>query len=219
MSSLKETSAKPVRSWRGVNAEERVALRRERLMAAGLEVYASNGYANAKVQQICLEAGLTARYFYESFEDKEDLLNALVDTIFEDALAATAPVFEDLDRPIEDVAREALGEFLESLMGDPRRARVMLLESVGVSAKTEERRRAQFANLRNLLREVGVSMLGDEAPSFEDADMTARALVGVTVELLISFVLGEIDVDRDRLTDHLVQIFTTAAPIQSRGRE
>jgi AcrR family transcriptional regulator len=186
-------------------------------MEAGLEVYARNGYANAKVRQICSEAGLTERYFYESFDDKEDLLIELVDAIFEDALDATAPELKNLDRPLEEVVRKALGDFLESLIGDQRRARVMLLESVGVSTKTEQRRRAQFANLRDLLREAGVSILGDQAPSFEDADMTARALVGVTVELLISFLLGEIDVDRDRLTDHLVQLFTTAAPIQSGG--
>jgi AcrR family transcriptional regulator len=202
-----------------VNAEERVELRRARLVEAGLEVYAESGYANAKVQQICLAAGLTQRYFYESFDDKEDLLIALIDVIFEDAIAATAPELENLDRPLEEVVRKALGDFLDSLIGDPRRARVMLIESVGVSAKTEQRRRAQFAKLRDLLREVGVSMLGDQAPSFDDADMTARALVGVTVELLISFVLGEIDVDRERLTDHLVQIFTTTAPIQSGGLE
>lgn len=188
-------------------------------MDAGLEVYARSGYANAKVRQICQQAGLTERYFYQSFDDKEHLLIALVDAIFEDALAAMAPQLENLDRPLEEVARKALDDFLESLIGDPRRARVMLIESVGVSTKTEQRRRAQFGNLRELLHNAGVSLLGDQAPSHEDADMTARALVGVTVELLISFVLGEIDVDRERLTDHIVQIFTTTAPIQSGGHK
>ncbi|MBJ7458038.1 MAG: TetR/AcrR family transcriptional regulator [Thermoleophilaceae bacterium] len=186
-------------------------------MEAGLEVYARDGYANAKVKQICLQAGLTERYFYQSFDDKEDLLIALVDSIFDDALEATSPALENLARPLDEVVREALGDFLESLIGDPRRARVMLLESVGVSTRTELRRRAQFSRFRDLLRDVGVSVLGERAPSFDDADMTARALVGVTVELLVSFLLGEINVDRERLTDYLVQIYTTAAPIQSGG--
>ena len=96
----------PVRPWRGVSAEDRTSERHERLMEAGLDVFASTGYAACSVREVSRAAGLTERYFYESFENREALLTALADRIVGDFLAAAAPalplVAQDLSRAVDE---------------------------------------------------------------------------------------------------------------------
>ena len=62
------------RIWGARTGDERRAERRERIIRAAIKVYGQHGYHRASVKAICLEAGLTERYFYESFVNNEDLL-------------------------------------------------------------------------------------------------------------------------------------------------
>src|SRR4029077_5184552 len=57
----------PQRAYGGVSAEDRIAARRAKLLDAGLELFGTRGYATTGVKDVCREAGLTDRYFYESF--------------------------------------------------------------------------------------------------------------------------------------------------------
>ncbi len=66
-----------LRRYGGRGGEERRAERRERLLDAGLACYGEVGYHAATVRLICARAGLTERYFYESFANGEDLLCAV----------------------------------------------------------------------------------------------------------------------------------------------
>ena len=58
-----------------------VALDRRRI-EAGIELFGTRGYANTPVKAICEEAGLTERYFYEAFDDREDLLDEIFTAVF-----------------------------------------------------------------------------------------------------------------------------------------
>ena len=51
--------------------------RRERLLDAALRVYGTRGYHSTTVKAVCDAAGLTERYFYESFPNGEALFLAL----------------------------------------------------------------------------------------------------------------------------------------------
>lgn len=215
MSTLLSDPKVPHRPWRGVDAADRVTVRREKLLAAGLAVFAREGYAGAKVQTICLEAGLTQRYFYESFASKEELLGALVERIASDGLAAIAEALAVTERPVPELARDGLKALIDNLVTDPRRGSVLLVESVGVSAEIEALRRAHFAQLSELTREVGIAALAEAAPPRLDADLTARAMVGSTIELLVALVRGEISISTDRVAAHLVLMFEATAPIVS----
>ena len=54
--------------------EQRTAERRERFLEAGLNIFGNEGFHAATVRKICKEAGLTDRYFYESYSSMEALL-------------------------------------------------------------------------------------------------------------------------------------------------
>lgn len=74
------TSEPPrTRPYRGVPADQRRARRRAALMEAGLELLGTRGWAATTVRQVCAEAGLNDRYFYENFPDRDALLLAIID--------------------------------------------------------------------------------------------------------------------------------------------
>src|SRR5882757_8998724 len=71
----------PDRRYRGSSAEERRAQRREQFLRAAVRVYGEEGYRRATVRAVCEAAGLTERYFYESFANSEALLVASFEAV------------------------------------------------------------------------------------------------------------------------------------------
>lgn len=59
------------RRYSGQSFEDRQAERRYKLIHAAVQVAGRVGLEGASVAAICAEAGLTARYFYESFPTRE----------------------------------------------------------------------------------------------------------------------------------------------------
>ncbi|MBI5104391.1 MAG: helix-turn-helix transcriptional regulator, partial [Solirubrobacterales bacterium] len=72
------------RVYGGMTPAERRARRRAQLLEAGLEVFARRGWARATVADVCRAAGLSQRYFYEQFADREGLFLAITDRIAEE---------------------------------------------------------------------------------------------------------------------------------------
>src|SRR5258707_5635446 len=75
----------PRNPYGGVSARARVASRRDRLLAAGLELFGTQGYLCTTIDQVCAEAGLTKRDFFESFRSCEELLCALLRSLWVEA--------------------------------------------------------------------------------------------------------------------------------------
>ena len=70
------TATSVKRRYRGSSTEERRAVRRQQLIDAAIQVYGEYGYRHSGVKQVCDAAGLTQRYFYESFGHSDELLIA-----------------------------------------------------------------------------------------------------------------------------------------------
>lgn len=65
------------RTYGGASPAERTRERRARLLEAGLALYGTQGFAATSIDAVCAEAGLSKRYFYESFGSAEELLTAV----------------------------------------------------------------------------------------------------------------------------------------------
>src|SRR5947209_17600727 len=78
----------------GVEAGERQASRRKRLLEAGLDLLGREGWHAFTVRAVCARAKLGPRYFYESFPDRDALMVAILDQLAQEgagrALAAVA---------------------------------------------------------------------------------------------------------------------------------
>src|SRR6202166_921497 len=65
--------------FKGVSADDRRIDRRNRLVRAAFAIAGTEGAGALGVGRVCLAAGLTKRYFYESFATLADLESAVVD--------------------------------------------------------------------------------------------------------------------------------------------
>jgi AcrR family transcriptional regulator len=206
-------SAELVRPWRGVSAEQRVAARRQRLLAAALEVFATRGFHASKVRDVCREAGLTERYFYESFDDKEALLGALGEQIAADFVTAATPSLGLIDRDPDAAIGGAARAVVHSLTDDPRRARILFVEVVGVSPALEDRRRAVIGSLVDVIRAAVAQVFGGWARESVEVELVARAVVGAAAELLVAYVRREMVLGQDDLIEHLGNVLMRARPV------
>jgi AcrR family transcriptional regulator len=186
-----------------VSAQARVAARRDRLLAAGLQLFGTQGYPRTTIDQVCAEAGLTKRYFYESFRSCEDLLGALVRSLWVEAaqrgMAAVAAA------PAESYAqvRQGVGAVVGYYTGDVRRGRVAFLESVGISDRIEGQRREYVGVFTTLLQSYAGELLGELAPPEQAMRLHAGALVGAGSELVTEYLLGTAAISPAELADYL----------------
>jgi AcrR family transcriptional regulator len=112
------------RLYGGQSQEARVAERRDKLMQAAAVLYGRAGATGASVTAICAEAGLTPRYFYESFTSREGLLLAVFGEVCE-RLVAQVTAAVDPTAPTDS----ALTAFFRLLAEHPDLARVFLVET------------------------------------------------------------------------------------------
>ncbi len=115
--------AREKRRYSGQSFEDRQTDRRARLVRAALEVAGRFGLEGTSVAAICAEAGLTARYFYESFPSR-DAIFVEAYRLAQDELLDDIAAFKAAKDPIA----AALTGFFTVLKSHPGAARVFLLD-------------------------------------------------------------------------------------------
>jgi AcrR family transcriptional regulator len=111
------------RRYSGQSFEDRQAERRARLIRAAVQVAGRMGLEGASVAAICAEAGLTARYFYESFPTREAIFVEAYRAVQDELLARIAEAHGS-----GDAARRALTGFFTAIRSRPELARVFLID-------------------------------------------------------------------------------------------
>jgi AcrR family transcriptional regulator len=194
------------RSYGGASADERAAERRTKMMDAGLRVIGEVGYNATTVRAICAEAGLTERYFYESFENSEDLLCAVYARIIEDTKQRALKALLGARRDPEAMARAVLGLYFQ-ICRDPNVARVMLFEVLGVSARVDRLYRQAMEDFAELIRNS--VQMDDRVQHLQKLDqgMLSAALVGAVVQIAMRWVLGGYKQSLDSVVTSAYTIF------------
>ena len=114
------------RPYRGVSATDRRHQRRQRLIDAGLQLFGTRGIAAVGIVDVCAEAGLTKRYFYENFASIDALAEAVFEHVTGNLVAMVAPAIEiGAGRD----PRPALTVYIRALLSDPRVVRLLAVES------------------------------------------------------------------------------------------
>ena len=193
------------RLYRGIEPSERHAQRRERLLQAGLEVFGTSGYASSSIRAVGAAASLNTRYFYESFSDREDLLYHVYKRIVGEVAAAVVEVTAQAET-IEEKAYAGLRVSWTILTEDPRKARVLALEVVGVSDRLERFRRENRHAFADLLLANSRPITGELLRL--DPVLTARSLMGAVLDLLVDWINGDLDATVEEIVDHFTRLFT-----------
>lgn len=126
------------RRYRGSSAEDRRLKRRQRLLDAALRVYGTRGYRSTTVKAVCKAAGLTERYFYESFPNSEALFLALYKDVSVTALERIRIAGELAGEDPAAQARAMIGAYYANLPDSPACSRVYVVEAFNVSPAAKE---------------------------------------------------------------------------------
>ena len=188
-----------VRPYRGVDAADRLAERRRRLLDAGLDLLGAGEQdpAELTVRAICAQAGLGVRYFYESFSDKDDFVGAVFDSVVADLATTTQAAVASA--PPEEQARAGMANIVRSIAADARVGR--LLFSVELSNTVIVRKRAEstalFAGL--LFQHAGALGAGDD----DRTRARAHVAVGGVGQTISAWLSGDVDLEPDELVEQL----------------
>jgi len=198
------------RRYRGLSVAERRAQRRERLLEAGLELFGTQGYAGSSIRAVSAAASLNSRYFYESFTSREDLLYHVYQRAVRDIATAVIEATAKAET-VEDQAREGLRASWMVLTGDRRKARVIVIEVVGVSERLERLRRENRHAFADILVNNAMSIAEEGIQLRMDPVLTARSLMGAAMEVLVDWIHGDVSASPEEIVEHLTKMYTAVA--------
>src|SRR5580704_2073366 len=183
--------------FKGVSADDRRIDRRNRLVGAAFEIAGTEGAAALGVGRVCQAAGLTKRYFYESFASLTELESAVVDH----AIAVMSERVAPFRPPAPSGSPQRwLTAFVGALVDDQCLARVLLAETHG----------GVLSPFRHQIIDVAVAGM---APTGSDpqADLRARLVaysqIGTLSELCLAWHQGQLAMERAALVDVLADLF------------
>lgn len=204
------TTSAQGRVYGGVDPETRKAERRLRFIAAGIQIIGRAGYRAATVRALCAEAGLTDRYYYESFANTEELLLAVVAHLTDRARSRVAQAAAAAGTDPEAIARAALGAYFQEVQ-DPLYGRITLTEVLGVSEAVD---RAYTENMRQFATYL-VALARPLAPGIRlgkaDEEIVGIALSGAVVMAAAGWMLQGYPYSLKRMVDNSMTVLLGTA--------
>jgi AcrR family transcriptional regulator len=176
------------RSFRGVSADQRRDERRARLVLAAIKLFGTHGFHRTTVRDVCLEAKLTERYFYESFTNLAALFAVVHAQINHGLRDSTMRAVMSGTREPLAMAEAALRVYLEYLCEDLPRARILLIESVAIGDGVLQKADTSRRDFAALLRGFCEFLYPSAASQGLRLDMIANGLIGATNYLAYDWV-------------------------------
>ena len=186
-----EPSTEEGRPWRGQSPQERRDARRRRLLDAALELFGTTGYAATSLTALCAKAGVSPRHFYELYPGREQLMADLYDEIVLETARLVRQAQEEAPLQADVRITAGLRAALAYQTDDPRRARILHLEAVGVSPWLEQHRRRVIAMFAEATVEQYERLVADGQLVDRPFRQVATALIGAFDELLVHWLLTE----------------------------
>ena len=194
------------RTYGGVSAEDRRSGRRARLVDSALDLVGERGVSAVTAEAVCAKAGLTKRYFYESFTDRDQLLRALVDDLFVDVQAAIALTLAATPADVGSRIGATVRALVDTLAGDRRRSR--LYAEAGAHDALRTRREEALEDYATLLM-VDVLQVDPGDPHHR---LRARLVVAGTTDVVSHWFAGDLALSRDELVADVTDIGLALTP-------
>lgn len=203
---MSDTSS--ARPYRWVEAAERLATRRNRLLAAGLDLLGDQrpDISAVTVRGVCRRAGLAARYFYESFTDKDEFVSCVFDWVVAELAATTQAAVATV--PADEQTRAGIANIVRTITDDARVGR--LLFSTQLADPVVVRKRAESSALFAMLsgQHVGNAL---QVPANDRIKAAAHFVVGGVGQTISAWLAGDVRLEPDELVDHLAALLDELA--------
>lgn len=196
------------RRYGGIDPQERQRQRRTKLIDAGLAVFGEQGYHHSTVRDVCKQAQLTSRYFYENFDSMEALFKAVYTMVSRELMQTTIMALASCQPDPEKLAEASLRNFLEFIRQDPHRARVALIDAFnvgeGMSLLTDKASQ-DFAHLiAGFMHQMFPKLDAQGKLSFT---MLANGLVGANTRIATQWVADRCKAPVDEVLFNTLTIF------------
>lgn len=152
---------------------------RKRILAAALFMFGHHGYHRTTVPMIVAKASSSTGSFYFHFRNKEDVFSAALQSIGDSIAAAlNAAIAAATDPQLQ--MRAAVERLLRYLAEKPGDARILIVESSGLTQRLERIRRAIISSHCRSV-EQALTQLSAVLPPI-DPSVAARCWVGAVYE-------------------------------------
>jgi AcrR family transcriptional regulator len=165
-------------------AAVRKEARRKLILDAATRLFGNSGYHAATVPMIAAEAHSSIGSFYAHFRNKEDVFAAVLETLGEKVSELIRQARATQPDPLPGIRRAVESIFLY-LAQNPLEARILIVESSGLTPRLEQVRRGLIREHAGLV----CQMLELVAASFslDRPAIAARCLVGSVFESLYNW--------------------------------
>jgi AcrR family transcriptional regulator len=203
-----QLSAVKERQFKGMSLTQRKQARREKLIEAGIEAYGTHGFFSVTVKDICTEAKLTERYFYESFKKSENLFQTiflqLVEQLQQTLMKA---IMQASPEPIQMIDA-GLNAFFSMLEDDPRTARIiyidaMLVQELHNHATIQE----TMGRFDRMIHAFVTLMMPHMHLSEKEISLIATGLNGYVTQIAVRWVVGGFNLPREEVVRACKTVF------------
>lgn len=190
--------------YNGLSAEDRVARRRERLLQVGLDILGAHDRpGDLTLRNVCQQAGLSQRYFYESFSDKDEFAADIYDWSVQEL--ANSIQLAVANAPLEEKLRAGIGELVRGIEADSRLGRLLFSPNQFNPALLHKRYGSTQVFVELLAEHIREATPADQHGS---VPLAAEFIVGGVAQIVASWVNGTTVSDPDILIENLVQFLT-----------
>ncbi|HSV41326.1 MAG TPA: TetR/AcrR family transcriptional regulator [Nocardioidaceae bacterium] len=201
--------AQDTQRWHGSTAGERTAERRRQLLDAGFRLLGGEGAAAVTVRGVTRTSGVSPKYFYDSFPDRETLLIAVWDEQYAELRVVVDAAVNNAPGDFSSRMRAALLATADWLVEVPARGRAMLRETMAddLLRRHARKRLPELVVETAVLSDDGGVLLGSLPP--ERLSTSVTALSGAIVNLFLEWTGGGLQISREQLVDEVL-VFTGA---------
>ena len=180
------------RQFKGLSMAERQQARREKLIEAGIQAYGTHGFFSVTVKDICTEAKLTERYFYESFKKSEHLFQTiflkLIDELQQNVMQAMMQASSDPKKMIE----AGLTALLTTLRDNPRMARIIYIDAMLVQELHNQATiHETMGRFDRMIQAFVMLMMPNLSRSEQEISLVSTGLNGYVTQIAIRWVMSD----------------------------
>lgn len=196
-----ESSPSKSRTYSGVPAEERTRLRRERLVAAATEVFGRVGYAQATMRNICVEARLAERYFYESFDSTKAIFETVCRAQIDQMILRIGEAMAQSPVMDKDFVESGMRAFLQFVHEDPRRVQIVLIDGVWMDQMRVREGKSELVGYGRVIRNLTQGIHPDLAREI-NVEMAASGLIGMAIHTAIDWARTDFQMGLEDVLKH-----------------
>ena len=197
-----KSAQKPVkeRQFKGLSLAERKQARREKLIEAGIQAYGTHGFFSVTVKDICNEAKLTERYFYESFQKSEQLFQSIFLKQIEILQSTMMQAIVSASPNPRKMVTAGLSALFNLLKNDPRLARIIYIDATLVQELHKQAIIRETMNKFDRMIQAFVMSLMPQIPQAEqEISLVATGLNGYVTQVARRWVIGEFKQSQDEI--------------------